>query len=294
MQIYIKEVFIVKKSSLIISMLIVSVLSSCGNTPSNSSSNPQETSSQNSSISLVHPYYSNIDFSKSGSALKNDLHNLISNFTNISYKALWNAFRDTDARDNGKVWDMYSNCNYTFGTDQNSGTNGPEGTNYNREHSIPKSWFGGEVYPMYSDLFHLYPTDSKVNSERGNLPYGEVGSASYTSGNGSKVGTSSFSGYSGTVFEPIDEYKGDFARTYFHFATCYQDQDIAKVSEAKVIFKSEAYPTLTTYAQNLFMKWSKEDPVSKKEIDRNNAVYNYQHNRNPFIDYPGLEDKIWG
>ena len=159
MQIYIKEVFIVKKSSLIISMLIVSVLSSCGNTPSNSSSNPQETSSQNSSISLVHPYYSNIDFSKSGSALKNDLHNLISNFTNISYKALWNAFRDTDARDNGKVWDMYSNCNYTFGTDQNSGTNGPEGTNYNREHSIPNSWFGGEVYPMYSDLFHLYPTD---------------------------------------------------------------------------------------------------------------------------------------
>ena len=311
-----------KKSYLFISLLIIGTVAGCNqiapsvsssssesaslssaepsssNKPSSSSSSTsivQSSSSSSSTTSIVvNGYYKNIDLTKTGSELKTALHKLISNFTDIGYNALWDAFRDTDAKDNGKVWDMYSNCNYTFGTDQNKGNSGPEGTNYNREHSIPNSWFGGKVSPMYSDLFHLYPTDSHVNGKRSNYPYGEVGTASYTSGNGSKLGSSSFSGYSGTVFEPIDEYKGDFARTYFYFATCYQNKNITESSEAKIVFKSESYPTLTTYAKNLFMKWSKEDPVSEKEIDRNNAVYSYQKNRNPFIDIPGLEDKIWG
>jgi hypothetical protein len=127
---------------------------------------------------------------------------------------------------------------------------------------------------------------------RSNYPYGEVGSVTYTSGNGSKLGSSSFSGYSGTVFEPVTEYKGDFARTYFYMATRYADQCGTWTGEATAVYSSS--DGLTEYAKNLFLKWSRQDPVSQKEIDRNNAVYAIQNNRNPFIDYPGMEEYIWG
>lgn len=93
---------------------------------------------------------------------------------------------------------------------------------YNREHSFPKSWFNDDS-PMVSDAFHIYPTDGKVNSQRNNYPYGECANGTTLSPNGKvkalgKLGTSTFPGYSGTVFEPDDEYKGDFARSYFYMA----------------------------------------------------------------------------
>ncbi len=104
------------------------------------------------------------------------------------------------------------------------GNYGGEGDCYNREHSWPKSW-SDEDAPMYSDLFHLYPTDGYVNGRRSNYPFGDVGSASWTSMNGSKVGSCSYPGYSGTVFEPIYEYKGDFARSYFYMTVRYYNED---------------------------------------------------------------------
>lgn len=210
-----------------------------------------------------------------------------------SYDGLWNAYKTTDINPStGKIWDIYSNnCNFTWGNDQ-CGNYSKECDCYNREHTTPQSWFNG-ASPMYSDLFNVYPTDGYVNNKRGNYPYGEVGSATYTSGNGSKLGTSNFSGYNGTVFEPIDEYKGDLARTYFYMATRYADQCGTWTNgNGSVVYTSTL--GLTSYAINLFLKWSREDPVSQKEIDRNDAVYSIQNNRNPFIDFPGLEEYIWG
>ena len=232
----------------------------------------------------------------SGQTLRSAMHNIIKNHTSLSYNELWQAFYTTDARpDNGKVWDMYSDkpgstpaYYFTFGSDQ-CGSYSGEGDCYNREHSVPKSWFGGSVAPMYTDLFHLYPTDGFVNSKRGNLPIGKVINSTWTSTNGSKVGTSSISGYSGSVFEPIDSFKGDFARTYFYMATCYMDKNLGVETQSNF-----SGGDLKPWAKELLLQWAALDPVSQKEIDRNNAVYQLQHNRNPFIDYPELAEKVFG
>jgi len=236
-------------------------------------------------------YYSGAE-GKNTSALRTSLQAIISNgTTDVGYGGLWTAYRTTDVNSSGNVWDMYSNCTFTLGTKQ-CGTYQSECDCYNREHTSPQSWFNSAA-PMVSDIFNVYPTDGKVNGYRSNYPYGEVGTATYTSMNGSKLGSSSSSDYAGVVFEPIDEYKGDFARTYFYMATRYAGLCENWIAGANVVY-STANLGFTTYAMNLFLKWSRQDPVSAKEILRNNAAYGVQNNRNPFIDNPGLEEYIWG
>ena len=212
----------------------------------------------------------------------------------VSYDGLWTAYATTDINPStGKIWDMYSNCSFTLSTNQ-CGTYSAECDCYNREHSVPKSWWVGTTTTQYSDIIHLVPTDGYVNNRRSNYPFGEVGTVEYTSDNGSLLGTSDFAGYSGKVFEPIDEYKGDFARIYFYIATRYAGTcDSWTSGDGAVVFTSGGL-SLTSYAANLFLAWSRQDPVSAKEIARNDAVYSVQNNRNPFIDFPGLEEYIWG
>lgn len=228
----------------------------------------------------------------SEAALKTKLFTIIGQHTQRDYSDLWSDFENTDKRADGKVWDMYSNCNFTFGTDQDPGSGGGSECQYfNREHSFPRNWFGGEVPPMNSDLFHIYPTDKYVNNQRGNYPYGETSTTATTYGNGSRRGSSTFAGYTGIVFEPIDEYKGDFARTYFYMVTAYDDKVASWASDQLARNK---YPALSDWSVNLFLKWHRQDPVSDKEKVRNNAVEAHQKNRNPFIDYPMLAEHIWG
>lgn len=227
-------------------------------------------------------------YGKGGYTLKTALHNIIKGHTVVSYSGLFNAYQKTDEKD-GRIWDMYSNCNFSFSN--RCGNYKNECDCYNREHSFPKSWFD-DATPMYSDLFHLYPTDGKVNGMRSNYPFGEVGSPTYTSANGSKLGNNTTSGYSGKVFEPIDEYKGDFARSYFYMATRYEDK-IASWRSCPIC-GGDNKASFKQWTVDLLLKWHRQDPVSQKEKDRNDAVYNYQHNRNPFIDHPELVEKIWG
>jgi len=243
-------------------------------------------------------YYTDAE-GKTGVALKTAMFNIIKNHNSISYGGLWTAFESTDKKTNSKVWDMYSDMpgnppyEYTFSSDQ-CGNYSKEGDCYNREHSIPKSWFN-DAMPMHTDLFHLYPTDGYVNGKRGNYPFGETSSVSWTSKNGSKLGNSNFTGYTSTVFEPIDEYKGDFARTYFYMATRYLNTNLAQTEHGQAVFSyNNSTCELTSYAINLFLKWHRADPVSSKEINRNNAVYDIQNNRNPFIDHPELVEHLWG
>ena len=235
-------------------------------------------------------YYQNTK-GKSGAALKTALYSIISNHVERSYKQLWTDFGQTDLRKDGKIWDMYSNVtNYTLGKDQAGQFHG-EGDAYNREHSFPKSWFDDQ-YPMYTDLFHLYPTDGYINGMRSNYPFGETTLPTKTSKNGySKLGPCSTPGYTGTVFEPNAEYKGDFARTYFYMATAYEGRFSNFHSP---MLAGNKYPGYQKWALDMLLRWAKEDPVSQKEIDRNNAVYKIQKNRNPYIDYPGLEQYVWG
>ena len=236
-------------------------------------------------------YYNSAE-GKNTSALRTALQSVITNGHSVtSYAGLWTAYAKTDENSSGKIWDIYSNCTFTYSTQQ-CGTYSAECDCYNREHTSPQSWFNSAA-PMVSDLFNVYPTDGKVNGMRSNYPYGEVGTATYTSANGSKLGACSFSGYTGVVFEPIDEYKGDVARTYFYMATRYAGLCESWGSGANVVY-STSNLGFTPFAMNLFLKWSRQDPVSAKEIARNEAAYGVQNNRNPFIDYPGMEEYIWG
>lgn len=242
------------------------------------------------SIAEVPAGYYDSAVGKSGNALQKALSNLIGD-RELGYDNLWEAYRTTDRRDDGKVWDMYSSTtDFVFGSDQ-CGSYSREGDCYNREHSVPKSWLGGN---KYSDAHVVVPTDGYVNNRRSNMPFGEVGSTSYVSNGGfSRVGTCSVAGYSGTVFEPADEYKGDFARIYFYMATRYTTACGGWSGEGSSVF-SGSFPYLKDWTREMMLRWHQEDPVSEKEIDRNDAVYQLQGNRNPFIDYPELVNLIFG
>lgn len=246
-------------------------------------------------------YYSSAD-GLTGENLKSELHEIINNHHAQSYNDLWTDFQTTDAKSDNTVWDMYSDNPdgeqpyiFTFVNDQ-CGNYTEEGSCYNREHSFPKSWFN-DASPMYTDLYHLYPTDGYVNSQRGNYPYGETENPDWKSENGSKKGSCSYSGYSGTVFEPIDGYKGDFARTYFYMVTRYENLVAgweSNSSSAEVVLDGSTYPAFEQWAIDMLMEWHNNDPVSQKEIDRNNDVFDIQNNRNPFIDHPEYATDIWG
>lgn len=230
-----------------------------------------------------------------GKALQQALHDIIDNHTVIPYDNLYTCFLTTDVKPGNIVWDMYSDKPgstpaylYTYGAGQECGNYNSEADCFNREHSFPKSWFD-DASPMYSDLFHLYPTDGYVNNRRSNYPFGETASATWTSSNGSMVGSSSWPGYTGIVFEPIDEYKGDFARTYFYMAARYYGEDAGWTGSDMT---SGAQPK--PWALGMLLAWHRTDAVSTKETNRNNEVYKYQNNRNPFIDDPQFAEKIWG
>ena len=252
-------------------------------------------------------YYASADV-LTGYALKSELHNIIDNHSTQSYSALWTFYLsyglDTYYENDGSILDIYSEnptgndpFNFTAGSDQ-CGSYSGESDCYNREHAFPRSWFGGAVSPMNTDVHHIFPTDGYVNARRSSYPYGEVGSASYTSSNGSRLGSAASGlGYTGTVFEPIDEFKGDIARAYFYMATRYED--VISGWENQSSYGNDALNGTSTqvfesWFLNMLLSWHAQDPVSQKEIDRNDAAYSFQGNRNPFVDHPELVSEIWG
>ncbi|CEJ71372.1 Extracellular ribonuclease precursor [Chryseobacterium oranimense G311] len=238
----------------------------------------------------------------SGAALKTALSTIITNgHQDKGYNGLWTGYKTTDIdktyENDGSIMDIYSEkpsgtdpYKYTPGTNQ-CGTYSTEGNCYNREHIVPQSLFS-QAAPMVSDIHFIRATDGKVNGMRSNYPFGKVGSATFTSLNGSKLGSSSSSGYAGTVFEPIDEFKGDVARMIFYFVTRYQSK-LSTFSSGNMLGNS-TFPGLQTWELNVLLAWHAQDPVSQAEINRNNASYAYQGNRNPFIDNPNYVNQIWG
>jgi endonuclease I len=243
----------------------------------------------------IPPGYYDPAIGKTGTDLQEALHNIIKDHTSIAYAAIPVYFSSTDAKPGDVVWDMYSDIPggtppyvYHYNMGQECGNYNSEGDCYNREHSWPQSWFN-EALPMKSDLFHIYPTDGWVNGKRNNYPYGTVSNPGWTSLNGCKLGNCTWPGYTGTVFEPLDEYKGDFARTYFYMSTRYYTED-SGWNATDMTDKSQLKP----WALQMMLHWSTADPVSDKETNRNNAVYAIQHNRNPYIDHPEYATLVWG
>ena len=250
-------------------------------------------------------YYNNA--TGSGYTLKTQLYNIVKGHTDQGYDGLYVTYQTSDRdyyyENDGTILDMYSEnpsgtdpYNYGAGTSQRCGNYNSEGDCYNREHIIPQSVFN-EAAPMHNDAHFITPTDGKVNGVRSNYPHGVVGNATFTSQNGSKLGPNKNSGYSagytGIVFEPIDEFKGDIARMYFYFATRYQNV-ITTWGNAYAMFNGTTDQVFTTTFKNILLQWNAQDPVSPREIARNNAVYARQGNRNPFIDHPEYINSIWG
>lgn len=236
-----------------------------------------------------------------GYTLKTNLYNIIKGHTDNGYAGLYTTYltsdRDYYYENDGTVLDMYSENPtgidpYTFSTSSSTdkcGNYSVEGDCYNREHIIPQSVFNQNA-PMVSDAHSITPTDGKVNGLRSAFPHGIVASASKTTLNGSKLGSSGVSGYSGTVFEPIDEFKGDIARMYLYFATRYQNTVSGYSYD---MFDGSSDQVFTTAFLNMLLTWHAQDPVNAREIARNNAIYARQNNRNPFIDHPEYAQAIW-
>jgi len=236
-------------------------------------------------------YYYDVNGKKNADNILNTLCDIIDNHTVISYAGLEPYYEQTDFY-NDTLWDMYSTCTFYM-----SHANVPQSAvcdGWNKEHVCCQSWLGSG--PMVSDLFNVYPTDARINNLRSNYPYGVVGTNNGFSkdpqhhGLG-KLGTSTTSGI-GIVYEPDDRYKGDFARTFFYMVARYRNNALNAGNGSKMFTSS---PTnFTAYSLSFLLQWHRQDPVSQKEIDRNQAVYGIQHNRNPFIDYPELVEYIWG
>ncbi len=272
--------------------------------------------------------YYNAASGQSCSGLKTALRNIINGGVSPqTYNSLWTQYLSSDLKprevavtpsqtsmgvqtSTNVIWDIYSDnpsgtdpYNLTPGTvgsggQQDDGSSGTsESQRYNREHSVPQSWFNGNTGTPgpTTDYHHIFPTDKKVNAERGNFPYGEVATASWTSLNGGKLGTSSVAGITGTVFEPINQYKGDVARAFLYFVTMYQDNMSTWASNAEAVqaFEPNTFPSVDIAFLRLMIKWHNQDPVSQKEIDRNNAGYSFQNNRNPFVDHPEYVGQVW-
>ena len=244
--------------------------------------------------------------------LKTALYNIISTGTTVlpytsSSFDTWDAVNSIDTIRNDantayRIWDMYTDNpfgaelnTFTPASDQCGQYNGI-GDCYNREHSFPQAWFGS-VTPMLTDMHHIFGTDGFTNGKHDNYPYGDVNPSAivWSAPAGARLGACNYGDYTGRVFEPIDAYKGDFARAMFYMVTRYETDMAAWQfnSNADSVLDGTTWPSLDNWAIKQWYKWHLTDPVSAKEITRNNKVYGFQNNRNPFIDHPEYVALIW-
>ncbi|WP_156907046.1 endonuclease [Epilithonimonas caeni] len=261
-------------------------------------------------------YYSGTE-NLTGYMLKTKLHDIISTKTyNWNYEDLKTLYGQTDidkyydydASNTIYLLDIYSNnptgtTAYHYTLNNIIGSANAEGLGWNREHMMPQSSFNS-AYPMYSDLFFVIPTDARINQLRSNYPYGKAGSTVYynfTNGSKQAANGTPNATYTGRVFEPIDEFKGDIARSLLYYAVRYEGKlgsfnyttnaaDPTKDQNPLDGTEEKAYEN---WYIAMLLYWHQLDPVSQREIDRNNSVFNIQKNRNPFIDHPEWVNLIW-
>ena len=249
------------------------------------------------------------DYYRSASGQKKELmtrlHKIINRHNVISYSQIWTVIGLADRKFNDKIWDVYSSlpCSeppyeFEYIVDQDKGVDvNTEGVYYNREHSWPSSWWGGsDADTMFTDVHHIFPSDKLVNSQRGNNPFGEVGSVEWLSQNGGLLGDNSYgSDFNGLVFEPIDAYKGDLARAWLYFVTRYQHRLVAWSDDYMVnlVLSGNDWPAFKPWVLEMLLEWHRNDPVSQKEIIRNDAIWLSQGNRNPYVDHPEFVEQVF-
>lgn len=233
-------------------------------------------------------YYDALE-GKTGRELMQAAKSIVSNHTVVSYgDRTWDAFKTTDVKMvNGREawWDMYSN-DVVYISEGHPGMN--------IEHSVANSWWGKTKNDAYKDLFHLNPSEADANNRKANYPLGEIsGSPTWTNGVTS-VGhpVSGQGGGCDYVYEPLDIYKGDFARAFMYIFTVYDN--ISWASKTAWMYSTTDPLLFKQWARDLLIKWNDNDPVDEKEMNRQEAIYKIQKNRNPYIDLPTLCHYIWG
>ncbi|NNJ55332.1 MAG: T9SS type A sorting domain-containing protein [Bacteroidia bacterium] len=205
-------------------------------------------------------YYS-ATFNKSYQDLKNELKSIISaGYTNLGYSGARDKMYGDIDNVGGKITCVYTGRQATFNTRAGANSN-----SFNCEHTWPQSKFNSNE-PERADIHHLFPTDVNANSRRGSYPFGVVSSASWSEG-GSKLG--------GGKFEPRNEQKGATARAMLYFAIRYQD-----------------YENFIDSQEDLLKQWHSTYVPSAFEIIRNNKIFSYQKNRNPFVDHPEFIERM--
>jgi endonuclease I/chitodextrinase len=244
-------------------------------------------------------YYNNA--TGTGYTLKTQLKTIITNgHSDQGYGNLYSGYQTTHIdnyyENDGSVLDFYSENPtgidtyfYTHGSN-NCGNYSSENDCYNREHLMPQSVFSN-ASPMKNDIHFVVPSDGYVNGKRSSFAFGEISNPTWTSSNGSKLGPNTFGSYNGTVFEPIDEFKGDIARSLLYFATRYESQ-VSSWNHSGMLngTNDQVYQD---WFLDLLISWHNDDPVNQQEIDRNNAAYYYQGNANPYINHPEWVNTIW-
>ena len=242
-------------------------------------------------------YYDRIE-GKKDAELKSALSACIRPHTVIPYgsgkNSTWEVFYYSDRDENGYCMDMYCDSWKKLNNP------GDVASGCNIEHSFAKSWWNGTKNDAYKDCYHLNPSNQGANSSRSNYPLGvPTMNIKDQSKTGSlRVGKATYEDETFWVFEPKDEYKGDFARAYFYMATCYGDELTWRLDNkdvgSKFAMQNDTYLEFRDWEIEVLLTWHRQDPVSEKELKRMDAVSNFQHNRNPFIDYPCLAEYIWG
>jgi endonuclease I len=243
----------------------------------------------------------NFSQQKDAATLLAELRQSVAKGKPSSYNELWSTYLKAFVKSDGYIKDYYSSYSKYTSKDRDTGSGGAkEGERYNREHSIPKSWWGGSTATgsQGADPFIVIPADKFVNNKRSSYPLGKVARAKFTSIDGySKLGDADTSyGYSGTVFEPNDDVKGDLARIVFYSIVKYENSFKWTSGGGSAIYSGDKNKNfgLTDYAVKLFTKWNEMDPPDAWEISMNNALNNIQGNKNPFIEHPEYVNMIWG
>ncbi len=227
-----------------------------------------------------------------GEDLKSALHEIIKGHTEYPYTSsstdVWDILKETDCdtTDATHVILFYTGWSVDAAQEYNNG----EG--WNREHIWAKSRgdFGTAPGPG-TDIHHLRPADISVNSARSNRWFDEADEPYYDDG----INTGCYTSSTRWVWEPRDAVKGDVARMIFYMATRYEGENGEPDLEMIDYIPDDRYTTDPIHAlESTLLKWHKEDPVDNFERHRNEVIYSYQHNRNPFIDHPEYAALIWG
>lgn len=301
--------------------LSVGAISICAGAINHSLSSKTEETNASSTVSS---YYSTVSGSSANSSsgynslLESIYTKINKNLSRVAYGNLkTNGYPACYTRSDGYLYDIYCNNSYYTPGSAYTGSSNTAGGGYNREHTIPKSYWGGSESNMGCDLFIVLPSDTYINGVRSNYPYGITSSGTTYKKSGDNIshrlGTTTNTNYvaSGTVFEPDDSRKGDLARIYFYSVAMYlkhtssASDDLGPVSNwngggtvasGKTIFGSGTGYKNYIYSNylNMLLKWHTDDPVDADEISRNGLIEDTQGNRNPFVDHPSWVDIIWG